>query len=186
MAKASKYGKLNSDIIAQPEYKAFVHEIKQRIKSSQAKAAVAVNSSLIHLYWSIGKLIAEKQTVHSWGTNIVEQLSIDLKTEFPGISGFSARNLWDTRRFYLFYNAPIWRQLVAELNFVPDHNTLIAAKQVESSEDQSLIILRQAVAEIPWGHHLLILNKISDPTEAFFTSAKPLKIIGAGPCLPFT
>jgi hypothetical protein len=24
---------------------------------------------------------------------------------------------------------------------------------------------RQAVAEIPWGHHLLILNKISDPME---------------------
>jgi predicted nuclease of restriction endonuclease-like (RecB) superfamily len=168
MAKANNYVNSNSEIIIQPEYKEFLHEVTQRIKSSQVKAALAVNSSLIRLYWSIGKLIAEKQTANDWGKNVIEQLSLDLKTEFPGTSGFSARNLWDTRRFYLFYNDPIWRQLVAKLDCLPENIAATASNQTKTTEDQSLIILRQLVAEIPWGHHLLILNKISDPMEAFF------------------
>jgi predicted nuclease of restriction endonuclease-like (RecB) superfamily len=90
-----------------------------------------------------------------------------LKTAFPGTSGFSARNLWDTRRFYLFYNDPIWQQLVAKLD-VQLKPIPTAENKAKTPEDQSLIILRQVVAEIPWGHHLLILNKISDPMEAFF------------------
>jgi predicted nuclease of restriction endonuclease-like (RecB) superfamily len=164
MAKANNYVNSNSAITVQPEYKEFLHEVKQHIKSSQAKAALAVNSSLIRLYWSIGKLLAEKQTAYSWGTNVIEQLSSDLKSEFPGLSGFSARNLRDTKRFYLFYNSPIWRQAVAKLGFQLKPNTSAA----ETEEDQLLIILRQLVAEIPWGHHLLILNKINDPMEALF------------------
>jgi predicted nuclease of restriction endonuclease-like (RecB) superfamily len=116
---------------------------------------------LIRLYWNIGKLIAEKQTANSWGNNVIEQLSRDLKTEFPGMSGFSTRNLWETRRFYLFYNTPILRQAVAELDFQPKPNSDTAEIQKEPSEDQSLTFLRQLVAEIPWGHHLLILNKIN-------------------------
>lgn len=168
MTKASNHVNPNSEIIVQTEYKAFLQEVKQRIKSSQVKAALAVNSSLIRLYWSIGKLIAEKQTANNWGKNIIEQLSLDLKTEFPGTTGFSARNLWDTRRFYLFYSSPIWQQLVAKLGNTPDHHALTALNHKESIEDQSVIILRQLVAEIPWGHHLLILNKINAPEEALF------------------
>jgi predicted nuclease of restriction endonuclease-like (RecB) superfamily len=168
MTKASNHVNPNSDIIVQPEYKEFLQEVKQRIKSNQAKAALAVNSSLIQLYWSIGKLIAEKQTAYSWGTNIIDQLSLDLKTDFPGMSGFSARNLRDTKRFYLFYSSPIWRQAVAKLGNTPNHHELTATNNKESPENQSLIILQQVVAEIPWGHHLLILNKINDPIEALF------------------
>jgi predicted nuclease of restriction endonuclease-like (RecB) superfamily len=168
MAKASNNVNSNSDIIVQPEYKEFLHEVKQRIKSSQAKAALAVNRSLIQLYWGIGKLIAEKQTAYSWGTNIIEQLSLDLKTEFPAMSGFSPKNLRCTKQFYLFYSSPIWQQAVAKLGNIPSSNPIIAAAEKETSDNQSLIILRQLVAEIPWGHHLLILNKINDPEEALF------------------
>jgi predicted nuclease of restriction endonuclease-like (RecB) superfamily len=168
MAKANNYVNSNSEIIIQPEYKEFLLEVKQHIKSSQAKAALAVNSSLIRLYWSIGKLIAEKQTAYSWGKNVIEQLSRDLKIEFPDTLGFSTRTLWETRRFYLFYSSPIWRQLVAKSGNIPDHPPLNAKIHNESSEDQPLTFLQQAVAEIPWGHHLLILNKISDQTEALF------------------
>jgi predicted nuclease of restriction endonuclease-like (RecB) superfamily len=64
----------------------------------------------------------------------VEKLANDLQKRFRGYSGFSARNLWDMRRFYEAYNAH--------------------AK------------LRQLVAEIPWGHNLLLLNKISNPEES--------------------
>jgi predicted nuclease of restriction endonuclease-like (RecB) superfamily len=154
------------DKIEQVEYKKFFNEIKQQIKSSQAKAAMTVNSALIQLYWNIGKQIAEKQIEHSWGTKVIEQLSRDLKTEFPDNSGFSRRNLFDTKRFYLFYSNEVWRQLVAKLEtpFNPEPLTL----SQETNEDQPFIIVRQLVALIPWGHHLMILNKTNDPEEALF------------------
>ena len=134
----------------QLEYKKFFNEIKQQIKSSQAKAAMTVNSTLIQLYWNIGKQIAEKQTEHSWGTKVIEQLSRDLKTEFPSKSGFSARNLFDTKRFYLFYSNEICRQLLAKLEFPPNPDKPLTLSQ-ESTKDQSLIFMRQLVAQIPWG-----------------------------------
>ncbi|AEV97858.1 hypothetical protein A4D02_15570 [Niastella koreensis] len=168
MTKASNHANPGSDIIVQPEYKQFLQEVKQRIKSSQAKAALAVNKSLIQLYWSIGKLLVEKQTAYSWGTNVIEQLSTDLKSEFPGSSGFSPKNLRCTKQFYLFYSSPIWQQAVAKLGNTPDPPALTSANEEESTEDQSLTKLRQLVAEIPWGHHLLILNKINAPEEALF------------------
>jgi predicted nuclease of restriction endonuclease-like (RecB) superfamily len=156
------------DNIVLPAYRNFFNEIKQRIKSSQASAAIAVNSALIQLYWSIGKLIAEKQSEHSWGTNVIERLSRDLKAEFPGTSGFSARNLRDTKRFYLFYSSEIWRQVVAKLDYLSNPDKSLALNRDEVTADQHLIFMRQLVAQIPWGHHLLILNKVNEPGEALF------------------
>ena len=63
------------------EYKAWLVEVKAKIRSTQIKAAMAVNASLIEFYWELGKLIAEKQT--AWGTQFLETLSRDLKREFP-------------------------------------------------------------------------------------------------------
>lgn len=60
--------------VAPFEYKQMLNEIKARIKSSQTKAALAVNRSLILLYWHIGKLILQKQTEHAWGSQIIERL----------------------------------------------------------------------------------------------------------------
>ncbi len=62
--------------------------------------------------------------------------------------GFSGRNLRDMRRFFLCYSAvEFWRQAVAK---------------------QDTGLLQQAVAEIPWGHHLLLLNKVEDPGARLF------------------
>ncbi|QEC44970.1 PDDEXK nuclease domain-containing protein [Pseudobacter ginsenosidimutans] len=150
------------------EYRLMLNEIKARIKSSQSKAALAVNRSLILLYWNIGKVISEKQAEHSWGSRIIDQLSKDLKAEFPGISDFSSRNLWDTRRFYLFYCNEILRQAVAELDFPKNIADNVTHYVAEEFENQDFVIVRQLLAEIPWGHHLLILNKVSDPKAALF------------------
>ena len=84
-------------------YTAFLTEIKDLIKSGQAKAALSVNASLISMYWNIGAMIAENQAKNLWGNNVIEQLATDLKSEFPGVSGFSRANLFFIRRFYLFY-----------------------------------------------------------------------------------
>jgi predicted nuclease of restriction endonuclease-like (RecB) superfamily len=52
-------------------------EVKSQIKSSQAKAALAINASLIAMYWNIGEMIAENQSKNSWGNNVIEQLAAE-------------------------------------------------------------------------------------------------------------
>ncbi len=102
-------------------------EIKQRIRSAQYEALKAVNKELIALYWDIGHLIVTRQQEQTWGKSIVEQLAKDLQIEFPGISGFSARNIWRMRDFYLTYHAnEKLTPLVAEISW--SHNLVILEK----------------------------------------------------------
>jgi len=75
------------------QYKTFFKEIKERIYKAQYDALKAVNKELINLYWDIGKSIVAKQSERGWGKSVVETLANDLQKEFPGIQGFSARNL---------------------------------------------------------------------------------------------
>lgn len=92
----------------------FLQHTKTFLQSS-CKAAVSVNRELIRLYWEIGKDIAQKQEKEKWGTKIVDRLAKDLQNEFPGIEGFSPRNLWRMAAFYKAYS--ILPQAVAELIF---------------------------------------------------------------------
>src|ERR1700704_1848356 len=71
------------------EYKAFFKEIKDKILTSQIKAALAVNHELINLYWEIGSKIHLKQKDEGWGAKTVENLAKDLKSTFPEMKGFS-------------------------------------------------------------------------------------------------
>ena len=42
-------------------YESFFQGLKERVRSTQLKAAVAVNTQLIGLYWELGKSIVEQQ-----------------------------------------------------------------------------------------------------------------------------
>ena len=75
------------------EYKEWIGELKQRIRQSQIKAAVKVNTELLRLYWSIGSDIVRLKAEAKWGTNIMSQISLDLKEEFSNLGGFSETNL---------------------------------------------------------------------------------------------
>ena len=100
------------------EYRAFVDEIKQRVRSSQYAALKAVNKELITLYWDIGQRIAEKQKALGWGRSVVINLAKDLRLEFPGVQGFSDRNIWNMRNFYVLYHQhPKLQPLVAEISW---------------------------------------------------------------------
>ncbi len=110
-----------------PDYQHLLVEIQQRIRSAQYAALKAVNQELIDLYWDIGKSIVDRQQTAGWGKAIVEQLASDIRTEFPGISGFSARNLWNMRHFYQTYSQNEKLQpMVAEIGWT--HNLVILEK----------------------------------------------------------
>lgn len=118
---------------ASKNYAQLLGEIKTRINTARIQASISVNRELINLYLDIGQHIMQSQAGSGWGKSIVERLSRDLRRAFPGMQGFSARNLWDMRRLY------------------------------ESCQGQAK--LRQLVAEIPWGHNLVLLNKVHGPVE---------------------
>jgi predicted nuclease of restriction endonuclease-like (RecB) superfamily len=81
------------DLVIPKEYGVLLKEIKDKILSSQVKAALAVNRELIALYWEIGSKIHLKQKNDGWGAKTIENLSKDLKSSFPNMQGFSFRNL---------------------------------------------------------------------------------------------
>jgi len=109
------------------DYARTLEEIKKRIRAAQYDALKAVNREHITLYWDIGRIIVDRQREPSWGKAIVERLGADLRQEFPGISGFSARNIWYMRKFYLTYrNNEKLQPMVAEIGWT--HNLIILDK----------------------------------------------------------
>lgn len=108
-------------------YTQLLGEVKKRIRSAQYDALRAVNKELIALYWDIGKMIVKESKEKGWGAAVVKQLAIDLQSEFPGISGFSKRNLHYMANLYENYaNNPIVQPLVAQIGWT--HNIIIMEK----------------------------------------------------------
>ena len=108
-------------------YNDFLIDIKQRIRTAKYEALKSVNKELIMLYWDIGGKIVDNQKKHGWGKAVVETLAKDLQMEFPGVSGYSADNLWRMRKFYLNYsNKPKLAPMVQVLAWA--HNIVIMEK----------------------------------------------------------
>ena len=139
------------DIINITDYKDWLQNLKRKIQQSQIKAAIQVNSELLRLYWQIGKDIVEKQTQAKWGDGFLQTLSADLCKEFPTMKGFSYRNLKSIRQWYLFYN---------QLDII--------GKQLVSQLEVSLF-------SIPWGHHIMIMQRCKNTQEALFYVHKTIE-----------
>ncbi len=136
-------------------YVEFLDAVKSRIRDARIAASRVMNRGLVDLYWSIGKDIVEKQKQLKWGEAVVKQLSKDLQREFPGTAGFSARNLWDMRRFYEEYQQDEkLRQLVAE---IPWGQNLLLLNRVKDPNERRYYL--QATIEMGWSRNTL-LNQI--------------------------
>ena len=128
-------------------YKNWLKQVKQRIKSAQYRASLSVNSVLLELYWDIGKEVIEKQKNEDWGSGFIEQFANDLRKSFPDIKGFSRRNVYAMRQWYLFYSE--------QFEFVPQpvaqipwgHNRLIIS-QIKDIE--KAIFYANATIENGW------------------------------------
>lgn len=125
------------------EYKIFLKEIKERILSSQIKAALAVNRELLTLYWEIGSKILLKQKSEGWGAKTVENLAKDLKSAFPNMKGFSLTNI---------------KYMVQFAKEYPDFT-----------------ISQQPVGQIPWGHNILLLQKLTSLEERLWYANKTIE-----------
>ena len=115
------------DTLDKAKFTQFVTEIKTKIREAQLEALQAVNKRLIDLNWNLGKMIVERQEAHDWGKSVVEKLATELQKEFPHQQGFSSRNLWNMRDFYLELSKNEFLQpLVAEIGW--SKNLIIFSK----------------------------------------------------------
>ncbi len=130
------------------QYRKWLTELKLRVRSAQAKAAIAVNSVLVGFYWELGKMITEKENI--WGSKLIDQVAKDLKKEFPEMKGLSRSNLFYCKQFYFFYKNELLQQFVGH----PDSETDSFQKVTDSSNEivqQPVGQIIQLVSKIPWG-----------------------------------
>lgn len=137
------------------EYKGILELIRSEIHAARFLVARTITKQHISLYWKIGKIISIKQHEQGWGKSVVEKISLDLQKEYPESSGYSSRNLWDMRRFYVRYSGKEkLRQLVAEIPW--GQNLLILAKIKDDNEAEFYL---NAIIEYGWSRNVL-LNQI--------------------------
>jgi predicted nuclease of restriction endonuclease-like (RecB) superfamily len=116
------------------------------------KAAISANSALILLYWDIGKEILERQDKEGWGAKIIERLSTDLKQEFPGMKGFSPRNLKYMRPFAQNYpEREFVQEVLAQITWY--HNIAIFEKIKKPAEREWYI---HKIVEHGWSRNILV------------------------------
>jgi len=193
----SKSVKAMPDFLIDDAYKNWLTELKGRIQTSQIKAALAVNSALVLLYWELGRQIAEKQETAKWGSGLIERLAADLKMEFPGVAGFSRSNLYSMKQFYLYYASE--QSIVSPLSNIQNRlgplqteNTLFP--EVSGKTDASIVhqaggqtdslivhqvdgqmlspkaplIVETLCAKIPWKHNVTILEQCKTTEAVLF------------------
>lgn len=130
------------------EYAHVLLDIKKRVQETQIKAVLAANKELLKLYWYIGQTIAIQQKVNAWGSKTVEKLAEDLQKEFPGIAGFSQRNIFRMQAFFTAYE-----------------NTATAVAQITDLP----------VFDIPWGHNAILLEKMKHTEERLWYAQKAIE-----------
>ena len=68
-------------------------DIRDRIRTSQTNAVLAVNAEMLRLYWDIGRLIDVRQSAEGWGAAVIPRLVTELKNELPELNGFQSKTL---------------------------------------------------------------------------------------------
>lgn len=131
------------------DYRHWVETLGQRFRQSQIKSAVSVNSEMLRFYWELGRDIVEMHAEQRWGDKLMRNLSVDLQRENPDATGFSQRNIYYCKQFYLLY---------------PEHSVILPQVGAKLSE-QILPQVGAQIFSIPWGHHKYIIDKCSSNTD---------------------
>lgn len=157
-------------------YADLLEDLKDRIRRTQVRAVVAASRELIRLYWDIGREIVQRQEWEGWGAKVIDRLAADLHKAFPAQAGFSRANIHRMRAFYLAYT----KELTVVAQAARQLTTAIVAQPVRQLPEQPAAItpapdglnLPQAVAEIPWGHNIVLFQQLKDPRQRLWFAQK--------------
>lgn len=171
------------ELLNQSDYINWIAELKKKVRSAQIKAAIAVNKELILFYWDLGKMLSEKIKSSNWGDKVLENVSKDLKNEFPEMKGFSVTNLKYCKLFYEYFafspqlggELKISSQAVNQLETTQDEISQQVVDQLQTTENKEDIKsqrlvdqIKTIVAQIPWGHIIVVITRVKNINEALF------------------
>ena len=170
------------DIHIDTEYAKWIAEVKHRYRSAQVKAAVRVNAEKLLFNWQLGRDLVQKKAEERWGAGVVEQISLDLKKEFPKDDGFSTSNLWYMKKWYLFYanetDLKILQRAVGELELLINQFSKKLQRpvgEIQNIDNQYVTKPCQVGEEfplpfalVPWGQHIEIITNCKTLDEALF------------------
>lgn len=140
-------------------YSGLLSEIKRRIRVAQTLAMRAVNTALVRLYWDIGQMLAARQSIEGWGAGVIPRLARDLHNELPEEKGFSERNIKLMLQFYRTYPALFAAEAIGQ-------------PPVAQLAEGGFVIGQAAVAQLPWAHNVLLMQRVKDTaTRQWYTEA---------------
>ncbi|WP_337521087.1 PDDEXK nuclease domain-containing protein [Segatella sp.] len=155
--------------ILDKDYLQWVKELCKRYRQSQVKAAVKVNHVVLQFYWELGKDICNKEAENKYGSKFYAALSRDLRNEMPDAEGLSERNLRYTKKFYQLYSQEIRILQQFAANSGSEILQQPAAKFNTEFSQQVANQLKRDIFSIPWGHHMLLIDKfLTEPQKALF------------------
>ncbi len=180
---------MSHDIHIDRDYADWIADIKHRYRSAQVKAAVKVNEEKLLFNWQLGRDLVQMKAEERWGAGVVEQVSMDLKREFPDTDGFSTSNLWFMKKWFLFYSADESQQklyqLGREIGTEKMHHVgveLTNSKLYQSGREMTDGEFQRRNDEfpmpfalVPWRHHVEIITKCKSIDEALFYVSKTIE-----------
>ena len=169
------------DMKMDAEYIDWIQELKRRYQAAQIKAAVKVNSEQLLFNWQLGRDLVIRRAEEKWGKGVAEQVSLDMQAAFPGVKGFSARNLWFMKQWYSFYasnseNKVLLEELTGHINIGSQKLKQLASEIQDEKLKRvdSEFAFPVAFAYVPWMHHVLIMQKCKSIREALFYIQKTI------------
>jgi predicted nuclease of restriction endonuclease-like (RecB) superfamily len=158
-------------------YAPFLGAVKDRIRAAQVRATLSANAELIYLYWDIGRAIAAMQAKEGWGAGVIPRLARDIANDMPEVKGFSERNLKRMVQFAAEYpglrsigptpptqlpSATIRPPAVAQSGIPPVGELIGPTVSAQLAAEDELSKMQQLVAQLPWFHHVLLIQKVKD------------------------
>lgn len=137
-----------------------VETIKTAILQSQARAAQFVTQEQLGLYYGIGRYVSEHSRKGYWGTGAIENISTMLKSEMPGLKGFSAENIKLMRRFY-----EAWKDI--EVNSVVETTEIADDKHLQTLPNSVVATTELQTGSFDTIHQLQLTNDELFPVTAF-------------------
>lgn len=133
-------------MVSDTKYVEWLSDVKSRLRQSQIKTSIRVNTSMLEFYWSIGRDLVALRAEERWGTGVVKQFALDMRQAFPNITGFSDSNVKYIKQWYSFYYKC----------------------SIKSQQAVGQLEMPELFGKVPWGQHISIISKCQSLDEALF------------------
>lgn len=159
-------------MLSDTKYVEWLSDVKARFCQSQIKASIRVNTSMLELYWSIGRDLVALRAEERWGAGVVKQFALDMRQAFPDVTGFSDTNVKYMKRWYSFYYERVTKgQQVADLIGMEEKGQQLA-DQIKAAEKGhqvgGFLEMPEIFGRVPWFHHIHIISQCQSLNEAIF------------------